>query len=257
MPSLLRVRSLSHSYLQNGLAYPVFTNVGFEVEAGTILGFFGPNGCGKSTLIRTIGEHCRRSSGNVELVDDAGQQLSVTLGVVPQQYDSSFFPWASLLDNIRITLPEPFANWSRNAGLIQNIATALDVTTDLKRKPRECSGGMKQAAAIVRAFAHDAQVLLADEPFSALDVNVSRRLRRSFRRFIKDKGVICILVLHELEEIVEMCDHVLVIPGRPFYTGSGEGVKARMLDNRQRERLETHTVDSQSFLDIAERLLAV
>lgn len=115
---------------------------------------------------------------------------------------------------------------------------ALGLDLDLSLRPPACSEGMLQQAAILRALCREPDVLLADEPFSSLDIEVARVLRGAVREAVTRRGMSAVVVSHDLESIVEIADRVLVIPGRPYSTEAREGfARAIVLENRWRGRV--------------------
>jgi NitT/TauT family transport system ATP-binding protein len=213
--------------LDLGAWYPprldVFRGVTFRVEPGTCLGVIGPNACGKSTLLETLAGILPPHSGSVRRAD--------RLTYVPQNYRQSFVRWASLEASLLFTCPRPFADRVAHRRSLSAIAEELGIGVDLGRRPAACSGGTLQQAALLRALWRPAPIVLMDEPFSALDVEVSRRLRPSIRRMMRERRACAVLVLHNPDEILELCDQVLIVPGRPFSTATLAGFDRAELHN--------------------------
>ena len=249
----LIVESLSAAYERNGSALEVFRSVSFSVRPGEVLGLFGSNGCGKSTLLRAIAGLKTTQNGRVHLPVNQGSRQG--LAVLPQDFRASFFNWASLKKNIRLTLPNPIRNWRQHGDAIERMKQEFGIDLDMRLRPQACSGGMLQQAAMIRAFASEPKVLLADEPFSALDINVASKLRRVFARLVKAKGVVVLAVLHDLEDIVEVCDRVLVIPKPPFSTNREESYHHARIIKNANLGLADEELKVLPFIEIAERML--
>lgn len=227
----LVVRDLGAWYDEGEREVEIFSRVSLDVRPGEVLGIFGPNGCGKSTLLRAIIGIHRAIAGEVSLPRD-GKKLGA-VSVVPQAYINSFFDWASLRWNILISCDEPWAKRREHIQRIESIKSELGLNLDLRLRPTQCSGGMVQQAAMIRALANEPKLLVADEPFSALDVEIARKVRRAFRRTIQRHGVAALVVMHDLESILDVSDRVFVIPGRPFSSQLIQGhVKAEIIGNR-------------------------
>jgi ABC-type nitrate/sulfonate/bicarbonate transport system ATPase subunit len=251
----LVVEKLSASYHNDGPALAIFDEVSFAVEPGEILGMFGSNGCGKSTLLRTILGLKEPTAGRVHIPTDTESRGCIAF--VPQDFRASFFDWATLAVNIRMTLANPVGNWSCHTAEMEKAKQDLEIDLNLRLRPRSCSGGMLQQAAIIRAFTSQSRVLIADEPFASLDVNIVRKIRRAFRRIVQERDIAAMIVLHNLEDMVEVCDRVLVVPKLGFSTEKKQGFShARIIKNENVERAKKpEGRDAMSFIDIAELIL--
>jgi ABC-type nitrate/sulfonate/bicarbonate transport system ATPase subunit len=214
----------------DGLRPEVFWGVSFNVQPGEIVGIVGPNGTGKTTLIRAvIGLH-EFSTGQV--VIDGIDVRSKRRAFIPQDYRESFLPWTSILRNLTLFESDSRSSRKRREHA-RDLLGDFGIDFDISLRPPQCSGGMVQQAAVVRAFMRNPDLLCGDEPFSALDVQVAARIREAFRRRVRESGIRCILVMHDIESVVHMCDRVLVAPGKPYSTEEGTSFyRATMFNNR-------------------------
>ncbi len=137
------------------------------------------------------------------------------IGYVFQNYREALFPWRRALDNI--LYPLKFLGVSRSEGLarIDRLVQEFDVRVDLKRYPYELSGGQQQLVSIMRALVVEPEVLFMDEPFSALDYELTLTMRERLQKVLHERQVTTLLVSHDLEEAVYMADHVLLLTRRP------------------------------------------
>jgi len=158
---------------------------------------------------------------------------------LPQRVRESFFSWASLRENVHMTRPAGEARRSVQLARIDAVAEELGLDLDLDSRPPRVSDGMLQQAAMLRALACEPSLLVADEPFAALDVPAARRMREALRARAQ-AGLSAVVVLHDLEALVALADRVLVVEGRPFTLNAGlEGhLLARLLDNHAVDRAE-------------------
>lgn len=249
----LTIRQLCAWFEENGREQgkPVFWGVSLDILPGSILGVAGPNGSGKTTLIRCIaGLHDWRT-GEIKI---DGQAFSAQrLGFVPQAYVESFYPWASLLKNITM-----ISGASRDH--VTELAREFEVRLDFGLRPPQCSGGMIQQSAILRALAANPRLLIADEPFSALDVRVAATVRKVLRSYVRQHQISAIVVSHDLISLVELCDNVLAVPGLPYSTACIEGYETakvihneNLLEDKDSARLRRN--DAGSFVDRIKTLL--
>lgn len=193
---------------------PVYDGFDLALPRGALVSVFGPNGCGKSTLINMMAGLLPMDAGQV--LYDGRTVGEIRLGYVFQNYRDSLFPWMSCLDNI--LWPLKFQKTlSRRDGLrkVEDLMTRLEARIDLSRYPYQLSGGQQQLVSIVRALILDPEVLFLDEPFSALDYEVTLTLRMKLQQLLAEREVTTLLVSHDLEEAVFLADKVLLLTRRP------------------------------------------
>jgi len=206
----LDVHKLWHRYQTSEWS---LQNISFQLPAGQLLGLLGPSGCGKTTLLRLIAGFERPSHGAIAI--DGREVASSQRWLTPERrgvgmlfQDYALFPHLSAWQNACFGL-RPRADQSRVAWLME----LLGLSGLGKRFPHELSGGQRQRLALVRALAPNPQLLLLDEPFSNLDVDVRLRLRGELPRVLRECGVTAVMVTHDPEEALAICDEVAVISG--------------------------------------------
>ena len=182
-----------------------------EIRPGEILAIIGGSGCGKSTLLRAIAGLDRASSGTVTLDGEAIASPHAKIGIIFQE--PRLLPWLSVADNIGFGLSDLPATERR-----EKVARALarvGLADKAQAWPRELSGGQAQRVAIARALVPQPEVLLLDEPFSALDAFTRRDLQDHLLDLWADTRPTLILVTHDVDEAVVLADRVLVMRPRP------------------------------------------
>jgi sulfonate transport system ATP-binding protein len=182
-----------------------------EIAQGEIVAIIGGSGCGKSTLLRAIAGLDRASAGAVTLDNETISSPHAKIGIIFQE--PRLLPWLSVADNIGFGLADLPAAERRD-----KVARALErvgLTDKAGAWPRELSGGQAQRVAIARALVPQPEVLLLDEPFSALDAFTRRDLQDHLLNLWADTRPTLILVTHDVEEAVVLADRVLVMRPRP------------------------------------------
>ena len=182
-----------------------------EIRLGEIIAIIGGSGCGKSTLLRAIAGLDRATTGTVTLDDIAITAPHAKIGIIFQE--PRLLPWLSVADNIGFGLSDAPAKIRR-----EKVASALarvGLADKANAWPRELSGGQAQRVAIARALVPQPEVLLLDEPFSALDAFTRRDLQDHLLDLWADTRPTLVLVTHDVDEAVVLADRVLVMRPRP------------------------------------------
>ena len=182
-----------------------------EIRPGEIVAIIGGSGCGKSTLLRAIAGLDRATTGTVTLDDAAITAPHAKIGIIFQE--PRLLPWLSVADNIGFGLTDLPADARREK--VARALTRVGLADKAKAWPRELSGGQAQRVAIARALVPQPEVLLLDEPFSALDAFTRRDLQDHLLDLWNDTRPTLILVTHDVDEAVVLADRVLVMRPRP------------------------------------------
>ena len=205
----IEVRGLTKQF---GAAY-LYRDFDLHLPAGQFVSVFGPNGCGKSTLINMI-------SGLVAL--DAGTVLyngrpiaQARLSYVFQNYRDALFPWMRALGNIQYPLRLLGLDRRERTRRVEALLAEFDVRIDLNRYPYELSGGQQQTVSILRALITDPEVLFLDEPFSALDYEMTLFMRERLQHVFMKRRTTMVFVSHDLEEAVQLSNRVLLLTRPP------------------------------------------
>lgn len=193
--------------------WPLYENFDLDIPKGQIVSIFGPNGCGKSTLINMIAGLIPVDAGDI-LFD--GKSLKETkIGYVFQNYREALFPWWRTIDNIAYPLKLMGKTKAEVDRRLEALVDSFEVRFDLNRYPYELSGGQQQTASIMRALAPEPEVLFLDEPFSALDYEMTLFIREKLQEVFMQTKTTMMLVSHDLEEAVYLADQILLLTKRP------------------------------------------
>jgi ABC-type nitrate/sulfonate/bicarbonate transport system ATPase subunit len=182
----------------------VIDGLDLEVARGELLVCVGPSGCGKSTLLSLLGGHLAPTRGTVER---GGQSRTI-------YQDGGLFPWLTVRENIERGLPRDTAPDAR-AKKVQDWLEITRLAEFAGHYAHQLSGGMRQRVELARALAGETDVLLMDEPFSALDYQTRNRMRRELAATLAERPRTVVFVTHDIEEAVQLGDRVVVLGARP------------------------------------------
>ena len=192
------------------------------VERGTVLALIGASGCGKSTLLRVAAGLIRPTAGTVTSADTPIDPRTLRIGFLPQNY--GLLAWKTVRENILLGA-EIKGEWSAERMAAYDALVAdLGLSELLDRYPRELSGGQQQRVGLARVFLLAPDLLLMDEPFSALDTITRESMQEVFLSLWKKHAVTTILVTHYVEEALTLAGRIAVMRGTP-------GRVAEVLDN--------------------------
>lgn len=199
----LEAIGITHAYG----ATRVLDGVSLALLRGEIACLVGPSGCGKTTLLAIIGDMLRPDGGRVA-------HSFARPAFVFQ--DPCLLPWRKARDNIAFGLKAlPLGSSERRARADALVAAVGLTAADAEKYPHELSGGMRQRVALARALAVDPDLLLLDEPFSALDVGLRRQMRGFVRRLIAERNLTALMVTHDLAEAAQLADRIFVMSAAP------------------------------------------
>lgn len=245
---MLAVDGLAKSYPNKKGAVRAIEQVSFTLHEGEFVSIVGPSGCGKTTLLSCIAGLLPPTAGEVELGGSPVTGPPEGLSVVFQDYSRSLFPWLSVESNVGLPLKSerrPKAEIKRDvATMLKQVGLDPSVAS---RYPWQLSGGMQQRASIARALAFDADLLLMDEPFGALDEIVRDHLNAQLLQLWARTGKTICFVTHSIPEAVYLSTRIVVMsprPGRVTDVIESTLPKERPLDIRE----------TPEFLEIAHRV---
>ena len=191
----------------------IYDNFDLDIPRGELIAVFGPNGCGKSTLINMIAGLVPADSG--QILFDGRRLDAIKFGYVFQNYREALFPWMRAFDNIAYPLKLMRVPPAQRRARAEALVGHLGVKLDLGLYPYQMSGGQQQLVSILRALVVEPEILFLDEPFSALDYEMTLFMREQLQRIFLETGTTTILVSHDLEEAVFLADRVLLLSRHP------------------------------------------
>lgn len=213
MIPLLTLSNISYSYHELSGETKALENISFDVNPGEFIAIVGPSGCGKSTLLSMITGLITPEEGKITLDGKTLTSARTRIGYMLQK--DHLFEWRNVLSNILLGLEiqNRMDEASRTKALEMLTTYGLDAFAEAK--PSQLSGGMRQRAALIRTLVLEPDLLLLDEPFSALDYQTRLNVSDDIWKIIKKEEKTAILVTHDLSEAVSMADRVLVLSARP------------------------------------------
>jgi NitT/TauT family transport system ATP-binding protein len=206
---------VSRRFVIDGRPLTVLDDVSFEVPAHGICAVVGPNGSGKSTLLRLIAGLLRPDAGAIAINGDAVADADRRVGLVFQE--PRLLPWRTAIDNVAFPLELAGIDRAARHEKAHELLDLVGLRPFARAYPHQMSGGMRQRAAIARALAREPQILLLDEPFSALDALTRERFNAELLDIWQRTGTTILIVTHSIAEAVFMADEVVVLtdpPGR-------------------------------------------
>jgi sulfonate transport system ATP-binding protein len=181
-------------------------HISLDVEAGEFVCLLGASGCGKSTLLNIVADLDRPTSGTVQV-------RAKRTGLMFQE--SALFPWLTARGNVELALKLAGVGRDERRMRTDQLLELVHLGDFAKRRPHELSGGMRQRVALARALAQDAEVLLMDEPFGALDAMTRDRLHDELETVWRETRKTVIFVTHNVREAVRLGDRVVLLASRP------------------------------------------
>lgn len=230
MNPLLELDQVSYAYhSRNGETYAL-SDISFAVARGEFIAIVGPSGCGKSTLLSLISGLLIPESGTISFgqITDAKEKTDEKNMVTSKEDAASFrskigymlqrdhlFEWRTIYGNVMLGLEIQNKLSEENKMRVDKMLMDYGLYRFRSAKPSELSGGMRQRAALIRTLALDPELLLLDEPFSALDFQTRLTVCDDVASILRKEKKTAILVTHDLSEAVSMADRIIVLTKRP------------------------------------------
>lgn len=213
MDAIMTVDALSYDYHTLSGETKAIDDISFSVDKGEFVSVVGPSGCGKSTLLSLIAGLLDPTLGKVGLLTKSSDTKKYLIGYMLQK--DHLFEWRTIYQNVCLGLEVAKQKTPSNLEYIESLLKKYGLFQFRNYKPSQLSGGMRQRAALIRTLALKPDILLLDEPFSALDYQTRLKVADDMYDIIKGEQKTAILVTHDIAEAISMADRVIVLTSRP------------------------------------------
>lgn len=209
MSNIIEIKNLSFSYHTLAGETKVLQNISFSVKSGNFISVVGPSGCGKSTLLSLISGMMKPEEGEIQFPKNISPQMGYML-----QRDH-LLDWRTIYQNAILGLEINKLLTPENINYVNKLIDEYGLSEFKNKKPKELSGGMKQRVALIRTLALKPEILLLDEPFSALDFQTRLIVSKDISDIIRKEHKTAILITHDISEAIRLSDKVIVLSKRP------------------------------------------
>jgi NitT/TauT family transport system ATP-binding protein len=205
MKEIIKISNLNQTFYTKEGELEVLKDMNFTLNEGEILTILGPSGSGKSTILNILTNLLKPTSGDVIINGKIGYMFQ----------KDNLLEWRNIMDNITIGLEIQNKKTDEAMKRVERLLKTYNLWEYRNMYPKELSGGMRQRVALIRTLATGPDVLLLDEPFSALDYRTRLIVSDDVYKIIKNEGKSAILVTHDISEAISMSDKIIVITKRP------------------------------------------
>jgi NitT/TauT family transport system ATP-binding protein len=213
---VISVKDLSVSFQDNeNSALTALENINLDIKRNEFISFVGPSGCGKTTLLRVIADLIKPTEGSVSIDNLTPQEIRLMrkFGIVFQS--PVLFDWRTVKKNVELPLEILHYSKKQRSDIADEMLEMVGLTKFAKHYPRQLSGGMQQRVGIARAFGISPEILLMDEPFSALDEFTKEKLHLDILKIREKTNKTIIFVTHNIQEAVFLSDRICVLSPHP------------------------------------------
>lgn len=206
--NILEIKNLSKIYHNEKGEMLALKDISFSIKKKEFISIVGPSGCGKSTILTILANILKKSQGEIKF-----NIKNPKIGYMLQE--DSLFPWRTVLDNACLGLEIRKEKTEKNKNKVIKLLKKYGLGEFINNYPDSLSGGLKQRVALIRTLAINPDILLLDEPFSALDYQTRLSLSDDLKRIIKSENKTAIMVTHDIGEAISMSDKIVIISNRP------------------------------------------
>ena len=207
MEKILSIEHLRKNYQSKNSETVAIEDFSFDLNSGEFVAIVGPSGCGKTTILSILAGLLNKTDGNIVM------QENLKIGYMLQQ--DALFNWRTILSNCLLGLEINNCLNEKNIENVKNVLNTYGLNDFINSYPNSLSGGMRQRVALIRTLATNPDILLLDEPFSALDYQSRLSVSDDVYKIIKSENKSAIIVTHDIAEAISMADKVIVLTKRP------------------------------------------
>ncbi len=211
--NILELKNISYAYHNLQGETPALKDISFGVKEGEFVAIVGPSGCGKSTLLSIIAGLLKPEGGTIVINNPDGSIHYPKVGYMLQH--DHLFEWRTVYKNVILGLEINHMMTPERLAYVNKLLHDYELEKFKDKRPSELSGGMKQRAALIRTLAMGPELLLLDEPFSALDYQTRLMVSADICRLIRRTGKTVIIITHDLSEAISLADRIIVLSRRP------------------------------------------
>ena len=242
--TILELSDVSKSFWTINGELSVIQSIDFKLKEGEIIGIIGPSGSGKTTILNLIAGLLTPTEGMVQLNGEVGYMFQ----------KDHLLEWRNIWNNVTLGLEIKKQKTKDNLEKVRTMLSKYGLNDFTNSYPKELSGGMRQRIALIRTLATSPQLLLLDEPFSALDFQTRLMVCDDVYKMIKNEKISTILVTHDISEAISMCDKIIVLSKRPAHIINTHDIVFKNLQDRTPLKTRSEEVFQTYFDEIWKEL---
>ncbi len=240
MEPVITVKNLKKRFNQQEL----YQDISFKINKGDFVAIFGPNGCGKTTILNILSKLIKKDSGEFNIKDFNPNKFSYIF----QNYRDSLLPWKNNYENIAFPLKLRNKHNGEIRRTIDELQVIFNLNLDLRKYPYELSGGQQQILSFARALINKPEMLFIDEPFSALDYENNLVLRKHLQSYYLKYKPTILMITHNIEEAAHLANKIIVLSKSPTKI-------IRIIENHEKYPRNLDFLKSKSYHIIKDEVL--
>lgn len=249
MDSIIQIRIRDKNYLEKNNKLEVLKNINIEIQQGAFFCIYGPNACGKTTMLKIIANLDNNFDGEISWKRGINK-----IGFIFQNYKESLFPWWNNLDNISYFFRLKGLSRGERFKKVNLFLEKYELDLNLRAYPYQQSGGQQQLISILRSMVYEPRLLIMDEPFSSLDNRIRLKMCDIIQKYWKDIGGTILFVSHDLDESLLLAERILVM--RKLNESNKDSVLKILSVDFPRPR-QIELIESMKFFSIKSEILSL